>query len=235
MIDGKISILSNVYSHSTSQNPSNSELKNVCVTGYNSFEVNFDENQINTWVTKANTNPIIFHDRPDFGMRNIIKVDMQDIAISNKDILITYGADPCVIMAVYNVFTHTAALTHISAEVDINTLLPCLQKIAENKPHALTIYLAGGNGAGKSDAAYVINLVEQSNYCYTLYSKVSEEQGQLGIDPVTGHLFDFAPTAFLKTYENLFKNTDTYTLGLYDESQRTFYPPDEKFKTFFNT
>ena len=63
---------------------------------------------------------------------------------SQKPILGTFGAGPCVAIAVYNPTTHKAMLSHVDALTELSSLRRYLDIIAQDSTEKLQVHLAGG-------------------------------------------------------------------------------------------
>lgn len=83
-------------------------------------------------------------------------------ADSQKPILGTFGAGPCVAIAVYNPTTHSAMLAHIDGLTNISSLNKYLDIVAKDSPQPLQVHLAGGKKESKKICAEIISMLNKS-------------------------------------------------------------------------
>jgi Protein N-terminal asparagine amidohydrolase len=113
-------------------------------------------------------------------------------ADSQKPILGTFGAGPCVAIAVYNPTTHSAMLAHIDGLTEISSLKKHLDIIAKNSSEPLQVHLAGGQEESKKMCAEIIEMLNKRGDNTIKSSKLIPFGGSgesLAIDARTGEIF----------------------------------------------
>ena len=113
-------------------------------------------------------------------------------ADSQKPILGTFGAGPCVAIAVYNPTTHSAMLAHIDGLTNISSLNQYLEIIAKDSPQPLQVHLAGGKEESKKMCVEIINMLNTRGDNIIKSSKLIPLGGygeSLAIDAKTGEIF----------------------------------------------
>jgi len=123
-------------------------------------------------------------------------VSQRELVIANADsqkpILGTFGAGPCVAIAVYNPTTHSAMLTHIDQLTEISSLKKHLDIIAKNSSEPLQVHLAGGQEGSKKMCAEIIEMLNKRGDNTIKSSKLIPLGGSgesLAIDARTGEIF----------------------------------------------
>jgi len=128
----------------------------------------------------------------------VIAVNQHDVAYTNSDsvrpILASSGAGPCVIMAVYNPKTKTAALTHIDIGTKMSSVREIFDELRSDGNDPLEIHLGGGNRskASKRMLTRLIKEVDkQANVEIKSANLLDEniEANDLAIDTRTGEIF----------------------------------------------
>ncbi len=113
-------------------------------------------------------------------------------ADSQKPILGTFGAGPCVAIAVYNPTTHSAILAHIDELTNISSLNKYLDTIAKNSSEPLQVHLAGGEEESKKMCVEIIKMLNKRGDNIIKSSKLIPLGGSgesLAIDARTGEIF----------------------------------------------
>lgn len=113
-------------------------------------------------------------------------------ADSQKPILGTFGAGPCVAIAVYNPTTHSAMLAHIDGLTNISSLNKYLEIIAKDSSQPLQVHLAGGTEESKKMCVEIINMLNKRGDNVIKSSKLIPLGGSgesLAIDARTGDIF----------------------------------------------
>ena len=111
---------------------------------------------------------------------------------SQKPILGTFGAGPCVAIAVYNPTTHKAMLTHVDGLTNINSLKKYLDIIAKDSSEPLQVHLAGGDESSKKMCANIIKMLKDRGDNTIKSSKLiplGRSGESLAIDARTGEIF----------------------------------------------
>lgn len=108
----------------------------------------------------------------------------------------SFGAGPCLTMAVYNPKHKTAALCHIDSMTNLNSLHSIFSNLnpTKDKDTPVEIHLAGGDESSKEMVAKVINIIENFEYAKIISASiVRPNPAQLAIDSRTGEVFtDFS-------------------------------------------
>ena len=110
---------------------------------------------------------------------------------SQKPILGTYGAGPCIIVAMYNSETKKAALSHIDTSLDMNkTLNNMISSIQSSQDKKLSIHLRGGDSSAKNQAKDLLNyLSKRGDVEIKSCSLVTYTSDRLAIDSRTGDIY----------------------------------------------
>lgn len=111
---------------------------------------------------------------------------------SQKPILGTFGAGPCVAIAVYNPTTHKAMLSHVDALTDLSSLRRYLDIIAQDSKEKLQVHLAGGQESSKEVCTKIIKMLNDRDDNTIKSSKLIPLGGSgesLAIDARTGEVF----------------------------------------------
>lgn len=113
---------------------------------------------------------------------------------SDKPILGTYGAGPCVIIAAYNPSTNQALLMHIDGLTSLSSLTKHIDSIANGI--TLQIHLRGGDGSSKKMCTEIIKLLKSRDDIQIISANIGTggNAKSLAIDSRTGEIFtNFSP------------------------------------------
>ncbi|KTC81130.1 Uncharacterised protein [Legionella cherrii] len=123
-----------------------------------------------------------------------------EIGITNntslKPILGSYGAGPCVIIAIWNATTKTALLAHVDKFTSLTSVESLFKRISSDDNDILEVHLHGGDWSSKKQAAQIIELVENHKNAKILSADVCNDghSKSLAIDGRTGEVFnDLSP------------------------------------------
>lgn len=110
-------------------------------------------------------------------------------ANSEKPILGTYSAGPCVIVAMYNPKTKVAALAHVDCTTDLNSLYSHLCNILGNDT-AIDIHIAGGDSTSESTVVSILKMINQNPRFILKTARIlGRDIKSLAIDSRTGEIF----------------------------------------------
>lgn len=113
-------------------------------------------------------------------------------ATSAKPILGSYGAGPCLIVAVYNPETKTAALSHVDELTLLHSITDIFYQLGKNSKEKLQVHLAGGDESSRNMVTEIINIISHTPNAEIISSDVLNPGGgskQLAIDARTGEVF----------------------------------------------
>jgi hypothetical protein len=143
------------------QTPSTAELEELQKTDR---QHNIDREmiaQINSLGQKQNTGKFTAAEA-----RGILQAEMGFTnAESEKPILGTFGAAPCIAMAVYNPETKTAFLAHIDDLTDINSIEDLFYQLSADNRVTLEAHLAGGLEESRHKVTELINFIRLQKKC----------------------------------------------------------------------
>lgn len=124
-----------------------------------------------------------------------------DIAITNsqseKPVLGTYGAGPCIIVAAYNFSTQQGFLSHVDSLTETPCLRQYLQRISGNQSDEIQVHLHGGDNSSREQAAGIVDFLRSQPNIKIVSANLCEglESKSLALDTRTGEIFtDFAPS-----------------------------------------
>jgi hypothetical protein len=100
-----------------------------------------------------------------FTSEKAMGVFQRDVAItcenSQKPILGTYGAGPCIIVAAFNPITKQALLAHMDSSTDSNSLSKYIDIIKGDEPEAkIHIHLAGADNSSKKELIELLRFLQ---------------------------------------------------------------------------
>jgi chemotaxis receptor (MCP) glutamine deamidase CheD len=126
--------------------------------------------------------------------RGILQTEMGFTnAESEKPILGTFGAGPCIAIAVYNPETKTASLAHFDELTDINSIDDLFYQLSENSRATLEVHLAGGSEESRDKVTEVINRIRRQENVEIKSAAVIHKNDfngkSLAIDARTGEIF----------------------------------------------
>lgn len=133
------------------------------------------------------------HQVGSFSKNEAQAVLQHEVAITNsnstKPILGTYGAGPCVIVALYNPQTKVAALAHVDSLTNINSLAHHVDQISS--VGAVEVHLSGGDSSSKKMVTEIIKLINSRQGAKIISANVCNgyESKSLALDSRTGAVF----------------------------------------------
>lgn len=132
----------------------------------------------------------------DFATSESYAVLQHEVGITNgtsaKPIIGSYGAGPCIIMAIWNSNTKEAALAHIDALTSLSSVRSLFARIANDDNDSLEVHLHGGDSSSKKQAMEIVELVKSQNNAEIISANLCSLFGgskSLALDSRTGKTF----------------------------------------------
>lgn len=136
--------------------------------------------------------PLSGHKVVDFNRSEAASIMQGKFMISNGSkfsVLGTYGAGPCLIMAIHCPTTKTAALAHLDASNSISSIKELISKFE----HHVDVHFFGGNGSSQNKCDEIYQAVKQMDHVTIKNSDISRRSGgsdaSLAIDVQTGDIY----------------------------------------------
>jgi len=109
-------------------------------------------------------------------------------ATANQPVLGTFGAGPCLILALYDSENKTAILAHIDSMTDINSLSRLFDLVS--KEHSVA-HLVGGNSSSQDFCMDIVELLENNKIkiAYADIVRGSFDSASFAIDSRTGAIY----------------------------------------------
>ncbi|MGC1853947.1 MAG: hypothetical protein WA659_01015 [Candidatus Aquirickettsiella sp.] len=132
-----------------------------------------------------------------FSLEESQAVLQHEVAITNskskKPILGSYGARPCVIVALYNPSTKEAVLAHIDALTTLFSLNQYFTKLSSNAENGdkIQVHLSGGDNSSKKKTTALIKEINDCNDTEIISANIcnGNDSKSLAIDSRTGEIF----------------------------------------------
>jgi hypothetical protein len=115
-------------------------------------------------------------------------------AKSERPVLATFGAGPCIAIAVYNPETRTASLAHIDALTELPSTDALFYQLSKDSDATLEVHLAGGMEMSREQVTELIRRIQiKPNVAVKSANIIPEDGGfggkSLAIDSRTGEVF----------------------------------------------
>ena len=184
-----------VYSYTGNYHSKLNQLPPQLRLSYSEAKKQYSE--IDELISKANQKSSLSQlSIPTFSPKDSQLIMMHEIGLtnsySNKPVIGTYGAGPCIILGAYNSHTKQALLTHIDILVIVQSINIYLQNISGNSQNQINIFICGGQESTKQQVADLLKIINQSEQYKISYSNLignGLESHQLAIDSRTGEIF----------------------------------------------
>lgn len=123
---------------------------------------------------------------------------------SEQPVLGTYGAGPCLIVAIYDSNSRTAFLTHIDTLSDLQSLKYIIKSF--DSQHS-TVHLFGGDNSSAEMVMDVVEILESMNFQLhnTDIVRDSFESASMAIDARTGKIFTQVRPDHLTTKQDMLR------------------------------
>jgi hypothetical protein len=113
-----------------------------------------------------------------------------------KTILGTFGAGPCIILAIFNPNDHTALLSHLSSGVSSKHFFPYLNQFSKDQGKKFQAYIAGSDHSTRNQMSTLIDDLQKRDDLEIVGVSLGDgfNDKSLAIDALTGEVFtDFNP------------------------------------------
>ncbi|MGI4851529.1 MAG: hypothetical protein ACRYGR_06265 [Janthinobacterium lividum] len=168
-----------------------------------------------------------------FSSKKAKNVLMSHVGYTNHEhsypIIGSFGANPCIIIGIYNPETKSAALCHLDSCTEITALKSMFMTLRPDEDSLLEIHFAGGDYIDDR-LINIVNFVENQPHVFIKSAKLFSSD-QMAIDARTGDIFDiFSPTQlnvgkdFLERLQKLDAITSKRLLIILDNFGSEFSP-----------
>ncbi len=134
--------------------------------------------------------------RGDFTAEDARSISQQEMgytdATSERPVLATFGAGPCVILAIHNPDTKTATLAHIDRLTELNSTDQMFYQLGKEGDSPLEVHLAGGDSSSIEMVTKLVNQIAAKDNVVIKSADIignGFEGKRLAIDARTGEVF----------------------------------------------